>query len=72
MLIGTWEASSWAIRFYEMHGFQGVPEARRAALLRRYWTVPEAQIAASVVLADREWWRRQGGGGTDSPEERLQ
>ena len=72
MLIGTWAASSWAIRFYEMHGFQGVPEERRAALLRHYWTVPDAQIAASVVLADREWWRRQGGGGTNSPEERLQ
>jgi GNAT superfamily N-acetyltransferase len=65
MLIGTWAASSWAIRFYEKHGFRRVPEARREALLRRYWTVPDAQIAASVVLADREWWRRQGGGGSD-------
>jgi GNAT superfamily N-acetyltransferase len=61
MLIGTWAASSWAIRFYEKHGFQGVPEARCEALLRDYWTVPDAQITASVVLADTEWWRRQGG-----------
>jgi len=70
MLIGTWAASSWAIRFYEMHGFLCVPEGRREVLLRRYWTVPATQIAASVVLADREWWRRQrGGGGRDWPEE---
>ena len=65
MLVGTWAASSWAIRFYEKHGFQHVPEAQREALLRRYWTVPDTQIAASVVLADGEWWRRKGGGRTD-------
>jgi GNAT superfamily N-acetyltransferase len=65
MLVGTWAASSWAIRFYQMHGFRGVPEARREALLRGYWTVPDAQIAASVVLADVEWWRQQGGGEID-------
>ena len=69
MLVGTWAASSWAIRFYEKHGFHGVPDARREALLRRYWTVPEAQIAASVVLADVEWWRQQGGGEMNGSEE---
>ena len=50
-------------------GFRGVPEARREALLRGYWTVPDAQIAASVVLADVEWWRHQGGGEIDGSGE---
>jgi len=27
-----------------------------AALLRRYWTIPDRQIETSVVLADRRWF----------------
>ena len=34
-----------------VHGFQLVPEATKALLLRSYWTVSERQIATSVVLA---------------------
>jgi GNAT superfamily N-acetyltransferase len=49
LLVGTWAAASWAIRFYERHGF--VPVADPAALLRRYWSIPERQIETSVVLA---------------------
>jgi len=52
MLIGTWAAADWAIRFYERHGFALVPPARKEALLRSYWTIPERQIATSVVLAN--------------------
>ena len=52
MLIGTWAAARWAIRFYERHGFRLVPASRTAGLLRTYWTVPERQILLSVVLAD--------------------
>ena len=51
MLVGTWAAASWAIAFYERHGFALVPAPRAAALLRRYWSVPERQIETSVVLA---------------------
>jgi GNAT superfamily N-acetyltransferase len=51
MLIGTWAAADWAIRFYERHGFALVPAGRKAALLRTYWTIPERQIETSVVLA---------------------
>jgi GNAT superfamily N-acetyltransferase len=51
MLVGTWAAAEWAIRFYERHGFTLVPPERTAALLRRYWTIPERQIETSVVLA---------------------
>lgn len=49
LLVGTWAAASWAIRFYERHGFVAVADA--ASLLRRYWSIPERQIETSVVLA---------------------
>lgn len=52
MLVGTWAAATWAIRFYERHGFALVPPSQKAALLRTYWTVPERQIETSVVLAN--------------------
>jgi N-acetylglutamate synthase-like GNAT family acetyltransferase len=51
ILVGTWAAATWAIRFYERHGFHPVPEATKALLLRSYWTVSERQIETSVVLA---------------------
>lgn len=53
VLIGTWADASWAIRFYQKHGFRLVEPAEKNRLLKIYWTVPDAQIAASVVLADR-------------------
>ena len=51
LLVGTWAAAEWAIRFYRRHGFELVPPAAAAELLRRYWSIPERQVAASVVLA---------------------
>ena len=51
MLVGTWAAADWAIRFYERHGFELVSEERKTELLRRYWDIPERQIETSVVLA---------------------
>jgi GNAT superfamily N-acetyltransferase len=51
VLVGTWAAAEWAIRFYRRHGFVLVEPDRTAALLRRYWTIPERQIETSVVLA---------------------
>jgi GNAT superfamily N-acetyltransferase len=51
ILVGTWTAATWAIRFYERHGFHLVPEATKALLLRSYWTVSGRQIETSVVLA---------------------
>ena len=52
MLIGTWAAAEWAIRFYRRHGFELASPARKEELLRTYWTVPDRQIETSVVLAD--------------------
>jgi GNAT superfamily N-acetyltransferase len=55
MLIGTWADAAWAIQFYERHGFQLVGQQEKNRLLKRYWTIPERQIDASVVLADAKW-----------------
>jgi GNAT superfamily N-acetyltransferase len=52
MLVGTWAAASWAIRFYKRHGFALVSPQRKTALLKSYWTIPERQIETSVVLAN--------------------
>jgi GNAT superfamily N-acetyltransferase len=51
MLVGTWAAADWAIRFYMRHGFTLVSPEETAALLRRYWSIPDRQIETSVVLA---------------------
>jgi GNAT superfamily N-acetyltransferase len=51
MLVGTWVAAEWAIRFYERHGFALVSPELKAELLRTYWTIPERQVETSVVLA---------------------
>jgi GNAT superfamily N-acetyltransferase len=52
MLVGTWAAADWAIRFYRRHGFELVSPERKTVLLSTYWTIPERQIDTSVVLAD--------------------
>jgi GNAT superfamily N-acetyltransferase len=51
VLVGTWAAAGWAIRFYERHGFELVGREETASLLRAYWRIPERQIETSVVLA---------------------
>jgi GNAT superfamily N-acetyltransferase len=51
MLVGTWAAAEWAIRFYRRHGFELVPPELKAELLKTYWTIPDRQIETSVVLA---------------------
>ena len=50
VLVGTWEAASWAIRFYKKHGFQLVSKEEKNRLLRKYWNIPERQVETSVVL----------------------
>ena len=53
MLVGTWAAAGWAIRFYSRHGFAQVSPACKTALLREYWNIPDRQIETSVVLERR-------------------
>jgi GNAT superfamily N-acetyltransferase len=50
ILVGTWAAADWAIRFYRRHGFELVSPERKTALLKAYWTIPDRQIETSVVL----------------------
>ena len=38
MLVGT-----WAIAFYQRHGFELVSAEQRTILLKTYWTIPERQ-----------------------------
>jgi GNAT superfamily N-acetyltransferase len=52
MLVGTWAAADWAIRFYLRNGFELVPPDRKTALLATYWTIPDRQVETSVVLAN--------------------
>lgn len=59
LLVGTWAAAEWAVRFYAKHGFERVPAGETADLLRRYWSIPERQIETSVVLADAAWRARR-------------
>jgi len=52
ILIGTWAESYWAISFYEKNGFCHTTSAEKDMLLRKYWNIPERQIATSVVLSN--------------------
>ena len=54
ILVGTWAAGRWAIRFYEKHGFRLVSEQAKQRLLGKYWSIPARQIEESVVLADSD------------------
>ena len=48
ILVGTWEAATWAIRFYEKNDFKLLPN--KDEFLREYWNIHERQIELSVVL----------------------
>ena len=48
LLVGTWAAASWAIDFYQRHGFRLLPDGD--LLLRTYWHIPNRQRETSVVL----------------------
>ena len=50
ILIAIWADATWAIPFYEKHGFTLVSSREKDRLLRTYWNIPERQIETSVVL----------------------
>jgi GNAT superfamily N-acetyltransferase len=50
LLVGTWKAATWAVRFYEKRGFTLVGEEEKVRLLNKYWKIPQRQIEESVVL----------------------
>jgi len=51
LLVGTWTAAEWAIRFYQRHGFRLVPAEDKDRLLGTYWNISQRQQETSVVLA---------------------
>lgn len=55
ILIGTWAAATWAISFYEKHGFRILSTDEKNTLLQNYWSIPKRQIETSIVLADKYW-----------------
>lgn len=50
LMVGTWAAASWAITFYQKHGFETVSREQTKYLLGRYWKISPRQIETSVVL----------------------
>lgn len=53
LLVGTWRSASWAIAFYEKHGFRLVSQEQKDVLLKTYWDVPARQVETSVVLSNQ-------------------
>jgi GNAT superfamily N-acetyltransferase len=50
VLVGTWQAAWWAVKFYEKNNFQLVSTKEKDRLLKKYWKIPERQVETSVVL----------------------
>jgi GNAT superfamily N-acetyltransferase len=50
ILVGTWEAAQWAVKFYEKHGFSLFSREETNNMLEMYWNIPERQVATSVAL----------------------
>jgi GNAT superfamily N-acetyltransferase len=48
--VGTWEAATWAIKFYQKNGFNLVSTEEKNKLLKKYWSIPKRQVETSVVL----------------------
>ncbi|HKW27014.1 MAG TPA: GNAT family N-acetyltransferase [Terriglobales bacterium] len=55
ILIGTWADATWAVAFYQKHGFRLLTPLEKNRLLKLYWTISQRQIETSVVLADSHW-----------------
>jgi len=55
ILIGTWADATWAVAFYQKHGYRMVSTDEKNRLLRKYWDIPERQVETSVVLVGKKW-----------------
>jgi N-acetylglutamate synthase-like GNAT family acetyltransferase len=60
ILIGTWAAATWAIKFYQKNGFELVSIEEKNRLLRKYWDISARQIETSVVLKEKNAARGSG------------
>lgn len=63
VMIGTWRGATWAVMFYQKHGFKLAGEEDKDRLLREYWSIPHRQVETSVVLVDERC--QQGLSGLD-------
>jgi GNAT superfamily N-acetyltransferase len=53
LLVGTWKAATWAVRFYERRGFRLLPDDEKRKLGKRYWkAVSDRHMDQSVILVD--------------------
>jgi N-acetylglutamate synthase-like GNAT family acetyltransferase len=50
ILIAAWGGATWAVAFYERHGFRRISPPLKAALHMHYWRMSGALTEASVVL----------------------
>jgi GNAT superfamily N-acetyltransferase len=50
ILVGTWETAPWAVKFYEKNGFKLLSREDTNKMLKKYWNIPERQVATSVAL----------------------
>jgi GNAT superfamily N-acetyltransferase len=53
VLVGTWTDATWAIKFYQKHGFNLHSREETNKLLNKYWHIPKRQIETSVTLEQR-------------------
>jgi GNAT superfamily N-acetyltransferase len=63
ILVGTWAAAWWAIRFYEKHNFRLVSQTEKYRLLNTYWSISPRQAETSVVLGNSRWFASGGNSG---------
>lgn len=55
VLVGCLKAMTWAILFYQKHGFSLVSDEERDRLRRKYWSLSPEHVRNSVVLVDAKW-----------------
>jgi GNAT superfamily N-acetyltransferase len=55
VMIGTWRGATWAVTFYQKHGFKLASEEDKDRLLQEYWSIPHRQVETSVVLVDERY-----------------
>lgn len=48
LLVGTWANATWAINFYQKHGFKLLSDKDK--LLNTYWDISPRQVETSLVL----------------------
>jgi GNAT superfamily N-acetyltransferase len=50
VLVGTWTAAEWAIKFYQKNNFQLLSTQEKNRMLHKYWKITERQIETSIVF----------------------